>query len=160
MKSTGMQDKTKATGKVVICLRGPDGKIKDRQTVRNLIVTTGREHIADQLAAQIQDQMSHMALGLGDNAGGYTPPVLGDTILQSELNRKAFTSKAQGTGGDSNKIVYITEWVAGEATGAITEAGIFNASSGGSMMCRNGFDLKNKGDGDSLTLTWTITITS
>jgi hypothetical protein len=155
-----LKDKMKATGKVVVCLRGPDGKIKDRQTVRNLVVTTGREHIADQLSGILQAAMSHMAIGLGDGAGGFTPAVLGDTVLQSELDRKVFTSKEQGTGGDSNKIVYITEWPAGEGTGAITEAGIFNAASGGVMMCRNGFDVKNKGVGDSLTLTWTITITS
>lgn len=143
------------SGKVAICLRGPDGKIKDRTVINNLVVTTGKQHIADQLASQLQGAMTHMAVGTGT-----TEQAAADTQLEIELNRKAFTSKSQGTGADANKVIYITDWIAGEATGAIAEAGIFNASSGGTMLCRTTFPVKNKGAGDSLTLTWTISITA
>lgn len=150
----GIKDKTIAKGQLTVCLRGPDGKIKDRETFKNLVVTPGRQHIADQLSGQLQAAMSHMATGTGSTA-----QVVGDTALETELSRKAFTSKSQGTGADANKVIYITEWAAGEGTGLITEAGIFNASSGGTMLCRTTFGVKDKGSGDSLTLTWTITIT-
>ena len=150
-----VSDTKTVTGKVVACLRGPDGKIKDRWQENNLVVTVGRQHIADQLADQAQGAMSHMAVGTGT-----TVQAESDTQLEIELNRKAFTSKDQGIGADANKVIFVTDWVAGEATGAIAEAGIFNASSGGTMLCRTTFAVKNKGAGDSLTLTWTISISA
>lgn len=151
---TGINDKTKARGQLTLCLRGPDGKIKDRETFKNLVVATGRQHIADQLAGQAQAAMSHMAIGTGTTA-----QAIGDTSLETELNRKAFTSKSQGAGADANKVIYVCDWPAGEGTGIISEAGIFNAASSGTMLCRTTFGAKDKGAGDSLTLTWTITIT-
>ena len=39
-----------------------------------------------------------------------------------------------------------------------TEAGILNNSSGGSLLCRTVFSVINKGASDSMTITWTITI--
>jgi len=141
------------TGKVSICLRGPDGKIKSRQVIKNLVVTVGRQHIADQLAGQLQGAMTHMAIGTGTTVQDAT-----DTQLETELNRKAFTSKDQGSGADANKVIYVADWVAGEGTGLIAEAATFNASSSGTMLCRTTFGVKDKGAGDSLTLTWTISI--
>ena len=47
-----------------------------------------------------------------------------------------------------------------DATGAVTEAGIFNAASGGTMLCRTVFSVVNKGADDSLSVTWTITLTA
>ena len=138
-------------GKVSVCLRGPDGKIKDRQVIDNLVVTVGRQHIADQMSGQAQSAMTHKAIGTGT-----TVQVDTDTQLVTELSRLAFTSKSQGSGADANKVIYVCEWAPGVGTGAITEAGIFNASSSGVMLCRTTFDVKNKGVGDSLTLTWTI----
>lgn len=138
-------------GKVTVCLRGPDGRIKERYD--NLIVTTGRHHVADQLVAQVQGAMSHMAIGTIT-----TPQELTDVALGGEIHRKPFTSKTQGSGADANKVVYICEWPAGEGSGAITEAGLFNSSTAGIMLCRTTFPVKNKGTSDSLTLTWTITI--
>jgi len=152
MKQNGLQDGITTSGIVVATLRGPDGKIKSR-THHNMVVTAGKEHVADQLAGLLQGSMSHMAIGTGATAQALT-----DTALQTELNRKAFTSKDQGVGGDANKVIYVTSWPAGEGTGAITEAGIFNAASAGTMLARTTFPVKNKGVSDSLTLTWTLSI--
>jgi hypothetical protein len=48
--------------------------------------------------------------------------------------------------------------VEGVGTGAISEAGIFNASSGGTMLCRTVFPVVNKQASDTIAITWTITI--
>lgn len=116
---------------------------------KNLVVTVGKNHIADQLAAQAQGQMSHMALGTGTTAA-----VAGDTTLETELDRNALTSLTNS----SNTITYVGDWAAGDGTGAITEAGIFNSASAGTMLVRSVFAAKNKGAGDSLTITWVVTI--
>lgn len=149
----GFRDNIKMTGKLVATLRGPDGKIKDRWEEKNLVVTVGKQHVADQLSGQLQAAMSHMAIGTGTTAQTLT-----DTQLEVELSRKPFDSKTQGTGGNANQIVYVTAWPAGEGTGVITEAGMFNAASGGTMFTRTVFGAKDKGAGDALTFTWTVTV--
>ena len=47
---------------------------------------------------------------------------------------------------------------AGTGTGAVTEAGILNASSSGTLLCRTEFSVVNKGSSDSMTVTWTVTV--
>ena len=143
------------TGEVQIVLRGPDGRIKAEEITSNLVVTTGRQHIADQMADQGAAAMSHMAIGTGTTAADAS-----DTALETELDRNALTSKTQGTGSDAHKVTYVGDWAAGDGTGAITEAAIFNSASAGDMLCRSVFSVKNKGAGDTLTLTWVLTFSA
>ncbi|MBW2596802.1 MAG: hypothetical protein JRC93_12700, partial [Deltaproteobacteria bacterium] len=42
----------KITGRVKIELFGPDGKLKDSREIKNLVVTVGLNHIADQMSDQ------------------------------------------------------------------------------------------------------------
>jgi hypothetical protein len=46
----------------------------------------------------------------------------------------------------------------GVNTGAITEAGLFSASSGGTMFARKVFGVYTKEAGDTVVFTWQITI--
>jgi hypothetical protein len=142
-------------GRLNIVLKGPDGQVKDEEEVDNLIVTVGRYHIADQMADQSEAAMSHMAIGTGTTAAAAT-----DTALETELDRNALSSTTQGASTDANKVTFIGDWAAGDGTGAITEAGIFNSASAGIMLCRTVFAVKNKGAGDTLTLTWVLTISA
>lgn len=148
-----MKDSVIGKGRVSFILTREDGNIEAWE-VDNLVVTTGRNHIADQLASISDAAMSHMAIGEGT-----TTAIVADTALESEVSRKALTSKAQGTGTDANKIIYVADWAAGEGTGAITEAGMFNSASAGTMLTRTTFAVKNKDAGDSLSIQWTLTIT-
>ena len=93
--------------------------------------------------------MSHMSIGTGTTAAA-----AGNTTLVTELDRNALTS----TTVTSNAVAYVCTWAAGDGTGAVTEAGLFNASSGGDMLCRTVFSVVNKGSADSMTITWTITV--
>ncbi|MBN2060694.1 MAG: hypothetical protein JW882_09800 [Deltaproteobacteria bacterium] len=136
-------------GRVHILLKGPNGEIKCDEWCPNLIVTTGKNHIADQMSDQGQAQMSHMAIGTGTTAAA-----AGDTALETELDRNALTSVTQS----DNTVEYVGDWAAGDGTGAITEAGIFNAAAAGTMLCRSVFSVKNKAAGDTLSLTWVLTI--
>jgi len=144
-----------ATGRVCFEFRDEVTGTRRTEWSRNLVVTTGKNHIADQLSGQAQAQMGWMAIGTGA-----TPAAAGDTALQSELSRKALTSIDQGTGENANQVIYVADWGVGEGTGAITEAGLFNLASAGVMLCRSVFAVKNKGESDSLTLTWYLTISS
>lgn len=135
---------------VQIVLRGPDGEVKHEETIHNLIVTVGKNAIADQLLASPSiAKPTHMAVGTGTTAAA-----AGDTALQTELDRNALTSKTRS----GNVVTFVGDWAAGDATGAITEAGILNAASVGDLYARAVFSVINKGANDTLQITWTITV--
>lgn len=140
----------KATGQLVITVRGEDGKVKDERKVSNLVVTTGRNFIASRMANTSPSGMSHMGVG-----SGVTAPALGDTALESQLgSRVSLTSSTT----DANVTTYTATFAPGEGSGAVTEAGIFNAATAGTMLCRTTFDVVNKGAGDTLAISWSVTI--
>lgn len=139
----------KATGALKITVRGADGQIKQEEEVKNLVVTTGLAYIASRMKDTTATAMSHMAVGAGTgNAAA------GDTALGSELGRVALTS----TTVTANAVAYVATFAAGTGTGAVTEAGIFNANSAGTMLCRTKFAVVNKEAGDTMSITWTVTI--
>lgn len=140
-----------AIGRVMLELRGPDGSLREIQHVNNLVVDAGENHIADQLAsAPGQGAMSHMAIGTGSTAAAF-----GDTTLGAEVDRNALTSRT--TSG--NVVTYVGTWAAGDGTNsALREAGIFNAASNGTMLARVVYANIDKQAGDTLTITWTVTI--
>ena len=75
------------------------------------------------------------------------------------LDGKEFVaSRMKDTTKAANSITYVATFSAGEGTGAITEAGLFNASSAGDMLCRTVFPVINKGVNDSCTITWSVTV--
>ena len=118
------------------------------QETNNLVVTAGKEWVADRMN-NANTVMTHMAVGTGTTAAA-----AGDTALGTQLDRNTLTS----TTVTNNTIEYACPWAAGDGTGAITEAGIFDASTGGDMLARTVFSVVNKGAADSMTITWTITV--
>lgn len=83
-----------------------------------------------------------------------TAPAAGDTALGSELARVALGSGTAST----NIVTYTATFPAGTGTGAIVEAGILNAASAGTLLCRTTFAVVNKGANDAMSVTWTVTI--
>jgi len=147
-----LNDAIKLKGRVSIVLKDKNGKVKETRNVENLIVTTGLNFIASRMKDTSATAMTHMGLGSGSTAAS-----AGQTDLVSILgSREAIDSTTVST----NTIVYVSNFEAGDATGAIVEAGIFNASSGGTMLCRTVFSVVNKAADDSMSITWTITISA
>lgn len=139
------EETIKVFGKLHIVLKDESGNVKD-DFVTNTVTTAGKYGIADQvLASPSLGKPTHMAVGTG------TPSA---TALGTELDRNALTSKTR-----NNAIVtMVGDWAAGDGTGAITEAGIFDASSTGNMWCSASFAAINKLAGDTLQISWTLTI--
>jgi hypothetical protein len=142
-------DSVKATGQVSIDIFGPNGELKEKAYIPNLVVAVGRAYIASRMKDDTATAMSHMAVGTGAVAADAA-----DTTLGTEANRQLLSSTVVA----SNVVTYTANYVAGQGTGALTEAGIFNASSAGTMLCRTVFDVINKAADDSMTITWTVTL--
>lgn len=140
------QDGMKLSGKLTISLN--DEVVKE---VDNLVVSAGKDFVASRMKDTTDAAMSDMAIGTGNTAAA-----AGDTALGSESARVTLTS----TSVSSNVITYAATFGAGtpSSAAAITEAGLFNASSGGTMLCRTVFDVVNKGASDSMTISWAVTV--
>ena len=78
----------------------------------------------------------------------------GNTGLGSELGRVALGSDTVS----GAVVTYVAAFPAGTGTGAISEAGVLNAASGGTMLCRTVFAVVNKGADDAMSITWQITV--
>lgn len=139
----------KVTGDVDMVLTGADGLVKDKREIKNLVVTSGLAFIASRIRDASASVMSHMAIGSGTAAAA-----LPNGSLGTELGRIGLTA----TTVNANQVVYTATFPAGTGTGAITEAGVFNAASAGTMLCRTVFSVVNKDAGDTLSITWTVTI--
>jgi hypothetical protein len=145
-----MTDETKTEDNVKIELFGPDGELKDEKTCHNIVTTAGKNAITSRLASSPGSAVpTHMAIGTGTNAAA-----AGDTTLQTELDRNAVTSNT----ASANVLTVVGDWAAGDGTGAITEAGILSASSGGTLFVRAVFSSIGKGSLDTLKITWQISV--
>lgn len=144
-------DSIKMKGRLNIVLTGPDGEVKEQHEVDNLVVTVGKNFIASRMKDATATAMSHMEVGTGTTAAAVGDTTLGAAVASS---RVALTSTTVTT----NSVAYVATFPAGTGTGALTEAGIFNASSSGTMLCRTVFSVINKGAADTLGITWTVTV--
>jgi len=149
-----LDDSLKTKGLVEVLLLDADGNIKERREFANLVVNSGLAYIASRMKDATATTMSHMAVGSGSVAAAAA-----DTALGTQLARVALDSTSTTTTTATNDAVqYVATFAAGTGTGAITEAGIFNASSAGTMLCRTVFSVINKGALDTLVITWKVTV--
>jgi len=99
------------------------------------------------------NDMDHMALG-----NGVTAAVSTDIELVGEIGRTDNVTNQVA----NSRVTYTGTFAAGVATGAITEAGIFDSplvgNDGGIMLARSVFPVVNKQIDDYLTVLWVITV--
>jgi Phage tail-collar fibre protein len=151
MTTKQINENVKPTGLVTITQTNSEGKIVKEFQVPNLVVTAGKNHIAAKIAATTNSpaSMTHMAIGTGTSTPGAS-----DTGLGTQTGRVSLSGSVVST----NTITYTATFPAGTGDGAITEAGVFNASSGGTMLCRTTFPVVNKASGDTIAVTWVVTV--
>ena len=132
-------------GHVAFVLEHPDGT-REEWEVDNTVTAAGKAGIADQiLLSPTLAKATHMAIGTGSP---------GASALGIELDRNALTGKTRST----NIVTFTCTWAAGDGTGTLTEAGVFDAASAGNMWLSASYTAKPKGALDTLTATWTLTV--
>lgn len=147
-----IKDDTKVSGTLHVLVRDTTtGQIKYDVTFNNLVVSAGTAFIASRMSGAASGVMTYMAVGTGNTA-----PASGDVTLQTELARVALS--VSGGTPTANAVLYTATFPAGTGTGALTEAGIFNASSGGTMLSRTTYAVVNKGASDEMIVNWTVTV--
>jgi hypothetical protein len=148
-----LNDNLAVTGTVLITIFDEQGAVKDTRAIKNLVVTAGKTFIAASIAKTTNSPaaMTHMGLGTGTTAAA-----AGDTALQTPIagSRVTFASVTPA----ANVVTYVANFPAGIGTGAVTEAGIFNDPTTGTLLCRTVFSVVNKGANDAMSITWQITV--
>jgi hypothetical protein len=136
-------------GNLEVILLDQNGIQKDYRKIENVVVAVGKQIIAARLVGNTIAIPSHMAVGTDSTAAA-----TGQTALGGELGRVVLDSTTRV----SNVLTYVATFPAGTGTGALAEAAILNADTTGNMLCRTTFSVVNKAIGDSIVITWNVTV--
>ena len=150
-----INENLKLSGQLNILLKDKAGNIKENIDTKNLVVNTGLAYIVSRMVGTTKTVMTHMAVGSGTTAAAAT-----QTDLVTLLGSREALDSTTISGTNDEKVVFISSFEAGDGTGAVTEAGLFNAATGGDMLCRTVFSVVNKAADDTMAITWTITLSA
>ena len=129
----------------------------------NLVVTAGKQWVANRFKDAVgggfaqKAEMSHMALGTSNTAAA-----VGNTALVGEISASRIALTTDGGTVSNATVQYDATWTSSHGAYAIQEAGIFNHGTAGHadslMLARTVFAIINKGTDDTVTISWTITV--
>lgn len=140
---------------------GLSGRLKIENTrtgevrqIPNTIMNVGKSALASMLGSDVTSTVAFDYIGIGTSG---LAAAATQTTLGSEQVRVATTSSQTTTTTTDDTATFIGSFgVSG--THAIVEAGIFNATSAGSMLARTTFTAINVVSGDSINATWDVTV--
>jgi hypothetical protein len=124
----------------------------------NLITDAGKDSISAQIGSTSPGANGANYIALSSSTA---TPAAGDTTLASEITTGGL-ARSQGDYAHTNgeDTFTVTETFTASASHTdVRLAGLFTASSGGTMMAENTFTSVSLANGDQLTITWTITLT-
>lgn len=144
-----------AYGKLEATLRRSNGEIVRYGVLDYRLVTTA---FVDFIVDQLQTETSVFGdFKYHDSGIGTTDPAIGDTDIETTDGE----SRATGTQTETSHNVYASVGTISYTTSkAITEHGLFNASTAGTLMDRSEFAAVNVVNGDSIQFTYSLTVTA
>lgn len=132
------------------------GYWSNKKRVRNGVPTVGKALVAGlTMGSGTPAAATFIAVGTGTNAFA-----AGDTTLQTETSTSGL-ARAAGTlslvtTSTTNDTAQAVKSFSVSGTVAVTESGMLNASSVGTLLCRQTFSAINVVNGDTLQITWKI----
>lgn len=131
-------------------------QIKEGRYVHNLITSAGKAGAASRLnGSGAEAAFTYLAVGTGATAANVSDTALQTELATSGLSRVNATASRVTTSVTNDTAQLATTFsVSGSA--AVTECGILNAASVGTLLCRQVFSAVNVVNGDSLTITYKV----
>lgn len=130
-----------------------DGSVECSEA-ENLVVDTGLDWLATYLTTSPGSAMAHIAVGTGTDAATPTDTALGGEVARNAMATSAASENVWITvatfAGDTDSVTSV----------ALTEAGVFNEDTGGTMFQRLVSALGTLGGSDYLHLTVETTLGS
>jgi len=136
-----LEDNMKIAGYIEVTLYDPTGEVKVHRRTPNLIVTEGFDHYLDAQFGTSPAKGTFLAIGTVATSLNET-----DSALEAEVDRKGGTyshtnNTKQGT------VAYT--WGVNTGPWNIKEMGLWDASTGGTMISRGTFATVSKGTADT-----------
>ncbi len=151
-KGEGIMESVKLVGEIRLVLKDKHGNLKEDRIIKNTITTVGKAELAGLMLIDISGTaFDYIAIGTG------TP---GATALGGEATASGGARRG-GANVTGTRVTTTTtndtaQWVTTFTfTGslALTEEGIFNAASAGTMLASQSFAALNVANGDTLAIT-------
>jgi len=137
-----------------------EGKLIEDVRTPNLVVSVGKAEVAGLMVSDVSGmtKFDYIAIGTGTTAAA-----AGDTTLGAEITggggERRGGADVTGTRVTTSVANDTGQWVTTfsfTATYAVTEAGVLNAASAGTLLARQTFSAINIVNGDSLQCTWKV----
>lgn len=139
-------------GRLYVQVNRLDGRVERLGLVSTRVVTTaGVNYLVDALQGSVEpENLKYHAMGTGTTAENAS-----DTTLVTEVETRATGTTTEGASANIYKTVAT---IAATGTRAITEHGVFSASSSGTLLDRSVFSAINLVSGDSIQFSYELTL--
>jgi len=130
------------------------GVWSDSRLISNLVVSAGAAGVASRInGAGSEAAFTYIAVGIGTTAAAAGNTTLESEIVDSGLVRAAATA-SRVTTDVTNDTAQLLHTFSVTGTKAVTESGVLNAASAGTLLARQVFSVVNVVNGDSFQVTW------
>ena len=127
----------------------------------NMVVDAGFAEVAGLFCSDTSGSFTafdYIAVGTGTTAATYTNTQLETEITNSGLARSVSTGSVVTVNVTGDTAQFVHQYSV-TATQAVTESAVLNAAAAGTMLCRQTFSAINVANGDTLQITWKVTVT-
>lgn len=136
------------------------GNLLESVETPNAIMNLGMTEVAGLFCSDTSGSYTafdYIAVGTGTTAATATQTALITETAASGLTRAAATGTLVTTTVANDTANFVKSF---DVTGsvAVTESGVFNAASNGTMLCRQTFSAINVANGDTLQITWKVSV--
>lgn len=138
-----------------------DGKVVREDVIKNTVVNVGKAQTAGLIGGLVTTPFQYIAIGTDD--GTTLALDATNTQLGAEVGRKQASVSQETTDVSNDTVVFQASFSLSDGftgTSTIKESGIFDASTGGNMLCRAfvGPYTLNWDNGDALQITWKVQV--
>ena len=158
-----MQSIIRLRGAFQIALCDPDGKVIERRAGQlfeerhdNTVVTSGRAWVLKQIQSVnivTSQVLSHIAIGSDTTAPASTQTALGLEVTRKSISSIDTTNLTAAPPNEQFQVAFATN----EGNTTLAEVGIFNSSSGGTMLARATFASFVKATSNIFNISYNIT---
>lgn len=127
----------------------------------NVVTNVGFTEVAGLFCSDVAGSYTafdYIGVGTGTTPQTYTDTTLEAEITDSGLARAAATGTLTTESGIANNTAQFVHQFSVTDTQAVTESGVFNAGAAGTLLCHQTFSAINVADGDTLQITWKVTV--
>jgi len=146
-------DRTGITGSLLIEHRDSSGKLLETREVHNLAVNTGLLWMSGALSGDTATPATMKYIGVGTGTTAVDPT---DAALETPVETRATGTQSRVQTTIANDTYQCVGTITATAARAITEAGLFSASTNGTMAARTVFSVINLSTDNTLQITWKI----